>query len=195
MKRNLSGIALVSLATFFFTACGSSKKVATNDATKEAVGDKEIIIPCAEFRSDKTTFRASQSSNSTNLSQSRDEAYIVAKQRLASLIESELKAVIQRYASEREINNKSEFNDKFETMSRDVVKQTLRDTRIVCEKTMQKSDGSYNTFIAVECDKESIYNGVNKGLANDEKLRQDYDVMKFKEVFDQEMDKLEKGQK
>ena len=59
---------------------------------------------------------------------------------------------------------------------------------------MQKSDGTYNTFMAFECSKDVIYNGIKKTLSNDQKLRQDYDEMKFKEIFDEEMDKLDDEQ-
>ena len=59
---------------------------------------------------------------------------------------------------------------------------------------MQKPDGTYNTFMAYECSKDVIYNGIRKSMSKDQKLRQDYDEMKFKEVFDEEMEKLEKEQ-
>ena len=36
--------------------------------------------------------------------------------------------------------------------------------------------------------------GVDKGFSKDEKLRQDYDAAKFREVFNEEMNKLEKEQ-
>jgi hypothetical protein len=193
MKKLLYIASLVFISTSILSSCASKK--ATKEATSKAVGDVEIKIPCSNFHSDKNFFRASQSSTSSNLASSREKALLMARQRLSTIIKSKMKSVSQRYAGDREVGGATEFNEKFENMTRDVVDQTLYDTRIACEKTMQKADGSYNTFIAVEIDKETIYNGVNNGISKNEKLRQDYDVMKFKAVFDEEMNKLEDEQK
>lgn len=190
MKKIIYIFSLVFVSTSMLSSCASKKK----EATSKAVGDVEIKIPCSNFHSDKKFFRASQSSTSSNLASSREKALLMARQRLSTIIKSKMKSVTQRYAGDREIGGSSEFNEKFENMTRDVVNQTLNDTRVVCEKTMQKSDGTYNTFIAVEIDKETILSGVNNGISNNKKLRQDYDVMKFKAVFDEEMSKMEDGQ-
>ena len=156
---------------------------------------KAIKIPCSNVKSDKDYFRANQSANSQDLANSRDMALFAAKDRLAGLINTKMKNVSQRYIGDRKIANKSEFNQKFESMTRSIVDQTLLDVNITCEKTeLNKKDNNYSTYIAIECSKETIYNGVNKGLSNDQKLRQDYDAMKFKEIFDDEMEKLEKEQ-
>ena len=188
MKKTIYILSIAFFTSLLLNSCAAKK------ATTNAVGDVEIKIPCSSFKSDKDFFRATQSANSTDLANSRDMALMSTKNRLAGLINTKMKDVSQRYVGDRKIGNVSEFNQKYESMTRSVVDQTLLDVNIVCEKTMQKTDGTYNTFIAIECSKETIYNGVNKGLSNDQKLRQDYDAMKFKEIFDDEMEKLEKEQ-
>tara|TARA_Y100001968_G_C19352466_1_gene715394 strand:- start:243 stop:812 length:570 start_codon:yes stop_codon:yes gene_type:complete len=188
MKNTAILLSILFISISIFNSCASKK------ATAKAVGDVEIKIPCSNFKSDKDFFRGNQSANSSDLANSREQALMMAKNRLAGLISTKMKNVSQRYAGDRKIGNTSEFNQKFESMTRSVVDQLLLDVNIVCEKTLQKADGSYNTFIAVECKKETIYNGVSEGISNDQKLRQDYDVMKFKEIFDEEMEKLEEEQ-
>ena len=188
MKKIINLLSVFLISAMVLNSCAAKK------ATTKTVGDVEIKIPCSNFRSDKDYFRANQSSNSTDLSQSRDEALEITKNRLAGLIETKMKNVSERYASDRKTADISEFNKKFESMTRSVVNQELVDINIVCEKTMQKPDGSYNTFVAIECSKETIYNGISKGISNDQKLRQDYDASKFKGVFDEEINKLEKEQ-
>ena len=187
MKKIIYTIAVTVSVSVLLVSCAAKK------ATTNAVGDKEIKIPCL-VKSDKDFFRANQSANSTDLANSRDMALMATKNRLAGLINTQMKDVSERYINDRKIGNVSEFNQKFESMTRSVVKQTLLDVNIVCEKTLQKTDGSYMTHIAIECSKETIYNGINKGFSNDQKLRQDYDAMKYKEIFDDEMEKLEKEQ-
>lgn len=180
--------SMLLITGVIMTSCADKK------VTKNAVGDVSIDIPCSNFKSDKNYFRANQSSNSTDLADSRDNALFAAKRRLAGLIESKIKEVADRYADSRKIAGNSEFSEKIQRESRDIISQELKDINIVCEKTMQKPDGSYNTFIAIECSKETIYNGLNQAISNNQKLRQDYDQMQFKKTFDEEMNKLEAEQ-
>jgi len=188
MKKIISLFAVVIIASASLNSCASKK------ASAKTVGDVEIKIPCNDARSDKNFFRANQTANSTNLGMSKDMALLAAKDRLAGLIETQMKKVSERYQQDRQMSGKSEFQQKVEATTREIVKETLMDVGVICEKTMQKQDGSYNTFISIECNKETIYTGINKGFSKDEKLRQDYDAAKFREVFNEEMDKLEKEQ-
>lgn len=188
MKKIFKVVLTFSCISLFLVSCASKK------ATNEAVGDVEIKIPCADFRSDKNYFRASQSFESPDLGSSRENALLQAKSRLSGLIETNMKSVAERYAADRKIEGKSEFNEKVERTTREVINQALYDIATPCEKTMQKSNGNYQTFVAVECSKETIYNGIDKSLSKDQKLRQDYDQQKFREVFNEEMEKLKEEQ-
>ena len=171
-------------AVVAFTSCGGTK-----DATK---GRKEITIPCAkDGKSDKEFFRASSIGKSLDMATSREKALTLTKQRLASLIGSKIKSVTERYVNEMDAGGASEFNQTFENMTRDVVNQQLADVVITCEKTFEAEGGGYETFMAIEASKETIYNGIDKGISRDKKLEVMYDREKFREKFDQEMDKLD----
>jgi len=185
-------LIFVSISALLLSTVISS--CASNKATNQAVGDVEINIPCADFRSDKNYFRASQSFESQDLGSSRENALMQAKSRLSGIIATNMKSVAERYAADRKIDGGSEFNEKVERTTREVINQALYDIGTPCEKTMQKSNGNYQTFVAVECSKETIYNGIDKSLSKDAKLRQDYDQQKFKDVFNEEMGKLEENQ-
>jgi hypothetical protein len=188
MKKLFYFIAILAISGTTFNSCTAKK------ATAKAVGDKEIKIPCNDARSDKNYFRANNTANSTDLGMSRDMALFAAKDRLSGLIKTQMKKVSERYQQDRKMAGGTEFQQKFEATTREIINETLLDVGIICEKTMQKDDGSYNTFISLECSKETIYNGVSKGISSDQKLRQDYDAAKFRDVFNEEMDKLEKEQ-
>ena len=187
MKKILL-FSLYLLSTFLIISSCASKK-----ASNQAVGDVEIKIPC-DVRSDKNFFRATMNYESPNLASSKENALMQAKNRLSGLIQTQMKSVAERYAVDRNINGKSGFNEKVERTTREIVNEALFDVAIPCEKQFQKANGNYNTFVAVECSKETIYNGVEKSLSNDAKLRQDYDQQKFRDVFEEEMEKLEKEQ-
>ncbi len=168
-----------------FTSC-KKKNVIKPD--KNA---KEIIIPCKdEGRSDKNYFRADASATSQDMSLSREKALTAAKQRVAGLINTKIKSVTDRYVNETEVGTNSDFEQKFENLTREVVNQTLVDISIVCEKNFQEATGKYTTYIAIEINKDVMLNGIDKGISKDQKLRVDYDKMKFEQIFNEEMEKL-----
>ncbi len=195
MKKQIRLLITVIITAILFSACGSSKK-ASKVATKKAIGDVEIIIPCSgsKYETDKNFFRATQSGTSTDLSMSREKALLAAKRRLSGYINSKIKSVTDRYAQDRQIGNDSEFSEKFENLTREVVNQELLEVKKICEKVSQKPDGKYYTFISIEVNKDIIYKGIDNKISKNKKLRQDYDKAKFEEIFNKEMEKLENEQ-
>ena len=164
----------------------------TKTTVKKEEGFKEIKIPCQnEGRSDKKNYRADASAKSSNMQASREKALLASKQRLASLVNSKIKSVTDRYMNETEVGDKSNFEQKFENLTREIVSQTLVDVKITCEKVMTNSKGEYQTFIATEVSKEAILNGITKRLSNKDKVQVDYDKKKFEEIYNSEMEKME----
>ena len=179
--KKLTYIFTIALSICFVTSCTTKK-----------LSNKKI--PCSQHRSDKDNFRASGSFTGPDLQFSRENSLRLSKATLSGLIESKIKSVTDRYASQRNLGNTAEFNQKVENYTREIVNEEIREVNIICEEQATTPDGQFQIFTAVEVSKDIIYNGVNKGLSNDQKLRQDYDAMKFKEIFDEEMEKLEKEQ-
>jgi len=192
ITSKLSIFAFLMFTGFLMVSCGGSKEAeAVDSVDKNTGGFNEITIPCAkDGYSDKKFFRASSSGKSKDLATSREKALLMTKQRLASLISSTLKSVTERYVNEMDAADATEFNQTFENMTRDVVKQQLADIRVTCEKTGKKDDGSFETFIAIEVDKETILNGIDKGISRDKKMEVLYDKERFKKTYEAEMDKM-----
>jgi len=170
-------------------SCGGSKK-----ASDSSLG-KEVNIPCSdeEFHSDAKYFRGTGSGISQDLSTAKSKARLDANTNLSRSINTTLKAVADRYVNERQIGEASEFEQKFEQMSREVVNQQLNNVETPCSKTLQK-DGKYNVFTALQVPKDQVLNNIKDKISKDQKLQLDYDKMKFEQVFNEEMDKLAKGQ-
>ncbi|MBN2776617.1 MAG: hypothetical protein JXR36_03190 [Bacteroidales bacterium] len=188
MKTITKSILIVAVlsSAIAFSSCKKNKDVIRPD--KDA---KEIIIPCKdEGRSDKNFFRADAQSTSQDMSLSREKALTMAKQRVAGLINTKIKSVTDRYVNETEVGANSDFEQKFENLTREVVNQTLVDIAIVCEKNFQEATGKYTTYIAIEISKDAMLNGINGGISKDQKLRVDYDKMKFEQIFNEEMEKI-----
>ena len=183
----LTFTALIATALFAMPGCKGKQEV-----SKAEGGFKEIDIPCSgpKYRSDKNHFRADNSAKSQDMSLSREKALTACKQRLATIIESQMKSVTDRYVNEREFGDQSEFEQKFENLTREVVNLKMNDISIICEKTGALGNGQYQTFVAIELDKETYFNGIENGLSKDKKLQIDYDKMKFEQIFNEEMEKL-----
>ncbi len=188
--KKISLIALLVISAMVISSCGGSKKVDKETADRTG-GFHELTLPCADKgSSDKKFFRAASVGNSRDLATSREKALLMTKQRLATLIQSTLKSVTERYVNEMDAGDGTDFSQTFENITRDVVKQKLVDITIICEKTGQKDDGSYETYMAIEVSKEAIYNGVDKGISNDKKMQTLYDREKFRKTYEEEMNKM-----
>ncbi len=190
MKKNLI-LAVLLFTTAGLTSCKSKKK---DNGVKEKVVEQtfEIVtLPCDEFKSStKEAFRATQSQSSNDLSFSREKALTLSKQRLASLINTSIKSVTDRYMNEYQDGQSMELKGKFENMTREVVNEKLRDITILCEKTAREKDGRFTTYIAIEVSREGLKNDLSNRLGDKTKLNIDYDKMKFEKIFNEEMDKM-----
>lgn len=185
--RTISTILIISVISFamVFSSCKRKKGVSPSK------GATELNIPCSnEGRSDKDFFRADNNATSQNMSLSRERALTLAKQRLAGLIETQIKSVTDRYVNEYDVGDRQEFSGKFENLTREVVNQTLRDVAIICEKNFQEQNGRYTTYVAIEVNKETLFNGFDNYISRDEKLRVDYNKQQFERIFNEEMERM-----
>lgn len=170
-----------------FTSCKGKKKVATNTE----IGTMLENMPCEDAgKSDKNFYRASAMSTSSDLSLAKEKALLLAKQRLVTLINSNTKSVTDRYVNEREMGDASDFEQKFENLTREVADETLQNIVVACEKASVLDSKKYRAFVAIEVNKKELLEGINNKLSNNQKLQIDYDKKKFEEIFNQEMEKM-----
>ena len=172
-------------------SCGGSKP-----AVKDSGLGKEISIPCsdADFHSDQKFFRGTGTGTSQDMSTAKNKASIDANSNLAGSINRTIKTVTDRYTNDRQIGENSEFEQKFEQLTRDVVNQELNNVSTVCSKSFTK-DGKFSFYVAVEVAKDELLNKIKDKISKDQKLQLDYDKMKFENIFNEEMNKLAGEQK
>ena len=189
MKKYTLTLSLVvglSTTALFFNGCKSNKPMAT------APGAVEVSLPLSgkEYRTDKENFRAIASGKSPDLSTAKKIAMLNSKSEMASNIQSTLKKVADQYTNQVSVANKQEFENKFEELQREVVNQKLADIRIVGEKILKQTDGSYEYWLCSEMPKDAVL----KSITSNERNKVAYDKKKYEEIFDQEMQKLENAQ-
>jgi hypothetical protein len=172
-----------------FTSCKSSKEV--SNVKNETV--IEVYCSGPEYRSDKNTFRANSIGESSDQVVARKKAMSNVKADLAGLIQTVIKGTTDNYTNSREFNNVEEVEERFETLTREVVNQQLNNVKVICEKQTITKEGRYKTYIAIEMGVDALEEALNNRLSKDQRLKVDYDYEKYKETFDKEMEKLENG--
>lgn len=174
----------------------STTSCKTPQNIEKTTGAVEISVPFSDskYKTDKDYFRAKNIGKSIDLATSKKIAMQNAKSELAGNIQSIMKAVTDQYTNSSKVDDKENFENKFEELSRDVVNQTLSDVRIMDEKIFKETDGKYSYWVAIETSKQSILEGVTAKVSKNEKLQLDYDKKKFEEIFNSEMEKMSKEQ-
>ncbi|SDD13727.1 hypothetical protein [Williamwhitmania taraxaci] len=192
LVRNL-GLAFIAVSLVSFSSCKSHK-----DVIKPTDEMKEVVTPCGdeEFHSDAKFFRGSGIGNSQDQATAKSKANLDAARNLAASINRTLKSVTDRYTNERQIGENSEFEQKFEDMTRDVVNQEMNNVSTVCAKTYQDpKDKKYKVYMALEVAKDELLNNIKDKISKDQKLQLDYDKQKFENIFNEEMEKLSNERK
>lgn len=188
----ITSVLMISalMSAVVISGCKSKEKAAS---TKDQ-GETLIEVYCSgpEFQSNNEYFRANQVGESVDQATAKKKAMSNARADLASAIQTRVKAVIDNYVNSRELNNVEEAEERFESLSREVIDQKLTGVKTICEKTTKTSTGNYKTYIALELAGDELMNAMNARLSQDDKLKIDYDYEQFKKTFDAEMEKMAK---
>src|SRR4051812_19481449 len=179
----LSYVAVIAAAAVF-AGCKSKQPMPT--------GEKEVVVPCSgpDFFTTAKIFRANSIGESMDQVTSKKKALTNARNELAQAINTTVKTVTDNYVNSRTMNNKEDLEQKFESLNREVVDQTLSGIVTKCEKLVKTQDGNYKTYVAIELSAQDLLAKYNERLSQDDKLKIDYDYNKFKDTFNAEMDKM-----
>ena len=167
--QNLIIPSLMIAMVLSTTSCKTPKNI------EKTTGAVEISVPFSDskYKTDKDYFRAKNIGKSIDLATSKKIALQNAKSEIAGNIQSIMKAVTDQYTKSSKVDDKENFENKFEELSRDVVNQTLSDVRIMDEKIFKETDGKYSYWVAIETSKQSILEGVTAKVSKNEKLQLD----------------------
>lgn len=180
-------ILILSATLLVVVSCGTPKSL------QKVTGSTEIKVPLEgkEYTTNSEFFRAKNYGKSPDLATAKKIAILNAKSELASNINSVIKKVAEQYINQRSVGNVQEYESKFEENTREVVNQTLKDVVIIGEKIFKESDGSFTYWIVIETNKAGILEGINQKISKNESLKLEYDKMKFEQIYNAEINKLE----
>ena len=187
----MTRITILSLGLFMglsilATGCKKNKEMS---APK---GEVEIAQFCSgeEYESDNKNFRARATGESQDREIARKKARSNAEAGLARTVSATIKAVTDNYVSSTEFNNREEITVTFNELARAVVDQELRGAIAICDKLTQRENGIYVSYIALELSGEKVASKYNEKISEDERIMAEYNYERFKETFQEEMDKL-----
>jgi hypothetical protein len=167
--------------------------VACKSKQKVPKGETEVSVPCSgsDFFTSNKFFRANSIGESQDQVTSKKKALANARAELAASIQTTVKAVTDNYTNSREMNNKEQVEERFEQLNREIVNQQLTGLKTICEKLVKTGQATYKTYIAIELSADDLVATYNERLSQDDRLRIDYDYEKFKNTFEEEMNKFD----
>jgi len=139
---------ITAIAILFFSSCSSMKGLTK---VKEPFSG-------SSYEGNRRFFRATGSGESRDAETAKSKALLLAKQRLASFVQTQVNQVAENYSAERQIaDNLGDFNTRFQQLTREVLSQTLVDIAIIGDKTYKNNKGNFISYIALEAKKKVVY--------------------------------------
>ena len=167
------GLLLAGAVIFGSTFTGCKSKEEVSNVKNETL--IEVYCSGTEFRSDKNNFRANSIGESSDQVTARKKAMSNAKADLAGLIQTIIKGTTDNYVNSREFNNVEEVEERFESLTREVLNQQLNNIKVICEKQTITKEGRYKTYVAIEMGVDALEEALNNKLSKDQRLKIDYD--------------------
>ena len=163
-----------------------------NKEAAKPKGEVRIIQYCSgsEYAPDSKHFRVSARGESMDAGIAKKKARSSAESELARTVSATVKAVTDNYVSSTEFNNREEATESFNELARTVVDQELRGAITICEELTQRENGIFVSYIALELSGEKLASKYNEKISEDERIMAEYNYERFKETFQEEMNKL-----
>jgi hypothetical protein len=115
-----------------------------------------------------------------------------AQTNLATRINSLVKNVAEDYSKNISDANSNEFTSSFETQGRVITNESLSMVNVLDKKVLLKSNNIYDIWVVIEVSKKSLLEGATKSMSNNKKLQLEADKIRFREIFESEMNKIDR---
>jgi hypothetical protein len=186
MKKYILALGIIP----FLFSCNSTKKAANNQPVPQT--EVEVVIPCSgtDFFTNNKYFRANSIGESLDQVVSKRKALSNARADMAASVKILVESVVDNYVKSSELNNVEQVEERFEGLNREVIKEELVGIKTICEKLTKTTEGKFKTYIAIELSAQKLVDKFHERMMKDDLLKIDYDYEKFKNTFEEEMEKL-----
>jgi len=183
-------IILFAMVIAMFTACSSSKKIASLQSPKRVKIEKEACQKLAEEKSD--FLRGYGIGTSADKMMARDLATAAARNEILNQIQVSASNMIEKYNQQHSTSGKGqgmtrEDQGKATQMIRSIAEETLNGVRVIGSDTY-KVGTNFEMHVCVELTNVDFTKKVYNKLSKDEKLMIDYEADKFKKDFEKELE-------
>ena len=188
------GMAYVVIA-MLATSCGSK-------APQSSANRTEVELPFASHTTDQEAFRGVGTGTSPDRGFAMEQAKLDARTSIAQEVETSVKSAIERYREQfgsTDDTVESSYGAKAEALTLNLVDQTLSNMIVEDQKVYELNGGDelmYEANVAVTLKRDDFMNALegaidnNNTMADDTKVRIEYDRQKFRKVFQQEIEEL-----
>jgi len=181
MKKLL--IPIIVLAAVF-SSC--NKKLQRAESKLKPI---ETPFEKKKYYSDKKAYRAMGEGRAKDLTVAKRIAETNARQAIAAQIDIQVRSVAEQFLQNRNISNKIETTSKYEDLTRTVIDQNLSQVKIIDQESFQdKKSGEYVHYVAMEMSTSAIQNDMIDGISADEQLKQDFELEKFRQIYEEELE-------
>ena len=167
--------------------CKSKKPVSVLDT-----GEIEISFPCfgSDFESTKTLIRATAVGESMDQQMANRMARSAALEELGTKIRTSINSVIEDYYISRNQNMTEDLRQRFQGQTDIVVRERISGYRVICERfTRDTQTRNYKCYMAIEIGTDAISQTAHQRLTDDQMLRIDYDYERFREKFNEAIER------
>ncbi len=183
----IAGMVIIVIA---FSACGSTKK-----AAQTPNGEDVVVTYCSgpEYFSNAEYVRANTVGESQDQYVSEKKAYTNAHEAMAASLQVLVKTVNENYVESSEYNNKEVVLEKFQSLTYEVVNQTLGVKHTICKKVTKTSNNKYKTYLAIELAGDELASDCGSKISQDEELKIDFALDQYKKIFKEQMKEYEEN--
>ncbi len=194
MKKVLFIMCLL-IGVLVLTDASAQSRRERKRAEKAAKFNKvEIPLSGAQYQSDKNYYRATQSGESINMPMAKKLALQNARQELASIIKADLSQVIENYTKSQTIGSDANYENQYQELAYTVVEQQLVGAVIKGEQMYKNGNGKIQYYICLELNKAEMKERVAEAISKDEQLKLEFDLNRFRSVYDEQMQKYKEEQ-
>jgi hypothetical protein len=186
-KSNIFLFLSLILTSTTLISCSSTISLAKVEESREV----KLPFSEREYKSNNEFIRARANGESRDLQGGEMIARHNAEGVLANTIGTTIKGVTEQYFQNTSDNNSNDFSKKFESTTRTITNEAVSNIKVVDTKTLRKANGVYDTWIVIEISKKSLLAGALKAMSSQNAFKLESDQAKFRQIFDQEMAKLD----
>lgn len=181
----------IFLGLAILVSYGCSSKLRRSDSKLKKI---ETPFDQGKYYSNKKNFRSTGEGRAKDLTVAKRIAETNARQAIASQMEVKVRSVGEQFLQNRAISNKLETTSKYEDITRTVIDEVLTNIKIIGQESYQsKRGGEYVHYVAMEMSTSEVGKRVIDEIDADQELKQDFDLEKFRKIYEEELENFKNG--